>query len=204
MSFCSNCGTKLNAGDRFCSGCGVAVHSTSVENGATASPGSQHLAQTATDHIRSPQPRASDARAESLSSLNEVVMTIQNSPVMKGASRALLNPATFVLLYSVFMIPTYLLPYLGSNSSIINTLGVAADAGLNPALYWHVATLAVLVLVAWLRGRLIHKTWLAALPVAASCFDLLPGLSMIPMVPTMLHVMTIVVGVMDDRKAGAG
>ena len=40
------------------------------------------------------------------------------------------NPVVFVLLYILFMLPTYYLPYVGSDSALIGALGqVGAAAG---------------------------------------------------------------------------
>jgi len=133
-----------------------------------------------------------------LSSL--ALSAIQESSAIAGLSRSLLNPVFFVVGYTILMIPTYILPYLGSNSSVLNGLGAATGVGLNPVLWFHVAALVGLVLISWLRGRLINKNWLGTLPFAALMFDLLPGLSMIPMVPTVLHIVTIVLGVKDDAR----
>lgn len=109
---------------------------------------------------------------------------------MQKLSSVLLNPAVFVVAYAIFLIPTYILPYIGSNSSVINTATAASGLGLNPAFYAHLTALAILVLI----------SWLAALPRAAAMFDLLPGLSLVPMVPTILHVVAIILGVKDDTK----
>lgn len=111
------------------------------------------------------------------------------------------NTAVFVILYIVLMIPTYLLPYLGSNSSVINTTGLAAGAGMNPAFWFHIAALLVLVVLAWFRGSNVGKAWLVVFPVMALVFDLIPVLSSIPMVPTIMHLLAIILGVVGASKA---
>ncbi len=105
------------------------------------------------------------------------------------------NTAVYVILYLLFMIPTYYLPYVGSNSSALNTMGVASGAGMNPAFWAHLGTLTVLVFLSWCRGSVIDKGWLVILPILATVFDLTPGLSSIPFVPTIMHLLAIILGV---------
>ncbi len=105
------------------------------------------------------------------------------------------NSVVFVLLYILFMLPTYYLPYLGSNSAVLNTAGMAVDAGMNPAFWLHLGALIVLMVVIWFRSVLIDKKWLVIFPVLATVFDLVPGLSLIPLVPTAMHLCAMIIGV---------
>lgn len=120
---------------------------------------------------------------------------------MEELRRVLASGPSFVGLYLLLMIPTYILPYFGSNSLVANATLAAADAassevsGLNMLLFVHLACLGGLALLSWLRGSLVGKTWIVALPIIAAVFDIVPGLSMIPLVPTALHITAIVVGV---------
>lgn len=120
---------------------------------------------------------------------------------MDALLKLVANTGTYVIGYVLLMAPTYLLPYLGSNSSILNSVGAASGAGLHPLLFVHVVFLAALVVLAWARGKYITKTWLFGLPLAAAFFDIVPGLSLIPLAPTALHLAAIIVGVQDNRKA---
>lgn len=104
------------------------------------------------------------------------------------------NGIVFVVLYVVFMGPTYLLPYLGSNSSVVNTAGALADAGMNPATIFHLLSLAILIVITWFRGVLVKAQWIVVLPIIASIFDMAPGLSLIPMVPTVMHLFALIKG----------
>jgi hypothetical protein len=105
------------------------------------------------------------------------------------------NTAVFVILYILFMLPTYYLPYVGSNSFLLNAAGVKAGAGMNPAFWPHLGSLIVLVVLAWFRGALVGKTWLVIFPILAAVFDLVPGLSSVPLVPTVMHLLAIILGV---------
>lgn len=101
------------------------------------------------------------------------------------------NPALFTSLYIVFMIPTYILPYMGSNSSVLNI----AALGMNPFFWLHLLILLALVTLTWYRGNYIAKSWLVIFPVLALVFDLIPGLSSIPLVPTVMHLLAIILAV---------
>ena len=46
--------------------------------------------------------------------------------------RFIAHPAIYVALYLVLMLPTYFLPYLGSNSAVLNTAGLASGVGMHP------------------------------------------------------------------------
>jgi hypothetical protein len=111
------------------------------------------------------------------------------------------NAVVFVVLYILFMLPTYYLPYLGSNSAVVGAFGAAADAGINPAFWPHLGALIALAVIAWFRGALIDKKWLVIFPVLATVFDLAPGLSAIPLVPTVMHILAIVLGVIEAKAA---
>jgi hypothetical protein len=102
----------------------------------------------------------------------------------------------FVIAYLALMVPTYLLPYLGSNSSVVNTFSASTGMGLTIPWYLHVWCLAMLVILSWVRGRRIGKSYLPVFPVLAGVFDMVPGLSLIPLIPTVLHILAIVLGAM--------
>ncbi|AUX69475.1 hypothetical protein CHX26_08215 [Porphyrobacter sp. HT-58-2] len=99
------------------------------------------------------------------------------------------------------MFPTYVLPYFGSNSAVVNAGLAAADAmagggnGLNILMFVHLACLGGLVLISWLRGAVVDKGWLVIFPILAAVFDMVPGLNWIPLIPTGMHLAAIIVGV---------
>jgi hypothetical protein len=113
------------------------------------------------------------------------------------------NPAWYVGGYLIAMLPTYILPYFGSNSSaarvacaIGNAAGARSSCGtaLNVLLALHIAFLAIVAYLAFARGSIIGKKWVMVFPVLAAFFDLTPGFSSIPLFPTVLHVAGIIVG----------
>ncbi len=101
----------------------------------------------------------------------------------------------FLWLYLALMVPTYILPYMGSNSLLA---GVATLGATAPQFVLHLLCLIALCVFAQIRGKIIGKTWLVALPVVAAIFDLTPILNWIPLVPTALHVAALVVVMRDD------
>jgi len=119
---------------------------------------------------------------------------------MEAVLKFVANTVMYVVGYTVLMVPTYILPYMGSNSLLINSAAAVAGAGVFALLLIHLAFLGALVLLAWARGKLIGKGWLVGLPIAAAMFDIVPGLSLIPLAPTVFHLAAIIVGVKDERK----
>ncbi len=105
----------------------------------------------------------------------------------------------FALMYAALMVPTYILPYVGSNSAVLNGLSTGVGLGPTPAWWAHLWCLVLLVIVAWNRGGRAKKPYLSVLAIAAGLFDFVPVLSMIPLVPTVLHVLTIVFGVVGKK-----
>lgn len=105
------------------------------------------------------------------------------------------NTVLFVSAYLVLMIPTYILPYFGSNSAIVNGLGAGLGRGLTPMWWLHAWFLAMLVVIASLRGKGIGKRYLLLFPALAMAFDLVPLMNMVPLVPTVMHLAAIILGV---------
>ena len=105
------------------------------------------------------------------------------------------NTLVFVVGYVILLIPTYLLPWLGSNSAVLNAVGAAVGHGMTPQWWAHAWCLVMLVLMAWMRSDFVGRKYLPVFPFLAALFDLTPGLSMIPLVPTALHLAAIILGV---------
>jgi uncharacterized membrane protein (GlpM family) len=124
---------------------------------------------------------------------------------MDGLQKALANPIFFVIAYVVFMLATYFLPYGGSNSAVIQGTAAgmkAPQAGHFQLLFWlHLGSVAVLCLLAWLRGSRVGKAWLVIFPVIAGIFDLIPGLSLIPLIPTVMHICALIMGARGAPRA---
>ncbi|WP_424363083.1 DUF4189 domain-containing protein [Methylocystis parvus] len=101
----------------------------------------------------------------------------------------------YVVLYLLFMIPTYFLAILGSNSILLNSTG----AGISPQFWFHFALMIMLSLLTWVRGRHVDKPWLVTFPFLAIVFDFIPVLSSIPLVPTVMHLLAIILGASASR-----
>lgn len=109
--------------------------------------------------------------------------------------------ARFFIAYAVTLIPTYVLPYFGSNSLMVNGI-LSASGGMPAPFWWHISCYAVLIFVAFIRGARISRLWLSAFPVLAAIFDLLPVINNIPLVPTVFNLAALYVG--SSRRAPEG
>ncbi len=104
------------------------------------------------------------------------------------------NAFFYVAGYLALMVPTYVLPYFGSNSIIANGIGAAVGRGMTPFWWLHVWALVMLALMAFSRGRHISKTFIVVFPITATVFDMTPGLSLMPFVPTAMHLIALGLG----------
>lgn len=118
---------------------------------------------------------------------------------MDAIKKALGNAPVFVIAYILVMLPTYYLPYVGSNSSIVGAVGAAAGAGINPAFWMHIGAMLILCFLCWIRGAYVGKGWLVIFPILAIVFDFIPGLSAIPLIPTVMHLLAIIMGVVGAK-----
>jgi hypothetical protein len=112
---------------------------------------------------------------------------------MEKIQKYVVNGPMFVVIYIVFMLPTYILPYFRTANALANI--ATGNDGPNFGFLAQAACLLVLVLLTWARGNLVKKPWIVIFPVLASLFDLLPGLNLIPLIPTGMHLAAIIVGV---------
>lgn len=112
---------------------------------------------------------------------------------------SLSNPAMFVGLYLLLMLPTYMLPYFGSNSMAATIFGGVVTATTGVPLFlpflFHLACLIGLCALTYMRGKAINKLWLLVFPFLAGVFDMVPLLTWIPLVPTVMHLLAIILGV---------
>lgn len=111
------------------------------------------------------------------------------------------NAGVFFATYVLVMLPTYVLPYFGSNSLLAQGAGIAARSNelgggaIGGLFLMHLGCLAVLALITWVRGSSTGRSWVVVFPALAAVFDLTPGLNIIPLVPTLMHVLAMVLGV---------
>ena len=110
----------------------------------------------------------------------------------------------FVVLYLLAMLPTYVLPYLGSNSSAVQSIGIASEhpggGNVGSLFLAHLVCLMFLMFITWAKGKSNARGWIVIFPVMAAVFDLLPGLSLIPLAPTLMHVLAIIFGARGQPK----
>jgi hypothetical protein len=111
------------------------------------------------------------------------------------------HPAIFAMVYILFMLPTYFLPWLGSNSFALHALAVNDGMGIHPAFWLHLICIAILIGITWCRGIMIDRKWLIIFPIFAGIFDLTPGLNWIFGIPAMMHLMVVILGLALTRPA---
>ena len=167
--FCSQCGISISMGSKFCGQCG-----SPLLNGG----GSEKLQSNSFENDVG----------------NSISVKTHDSlvhPKLNNRKSMMAYPAIFFIMYVVSAIPTYILPYFGSNSALVNSIGAAIGYGFTPQFWLHLISLYILVIIAWFRGALIGRSWLASLPAIAGIFDLMPGMNWLPLAPTLFHVATL-------------
>ena len=102
----------------------------------------------------------------------------------------------FFVIYLFFMVLTYLWRFY--------FFGVAIEGGFdieNIKNSMHILmalSYAIMSYVAYRRGKIIGKGYIAAFPIVGAVFDLI--LVFIPLVPTVMNIITIVLGMPDNKN----
>ncbi|WP_232415377.1 MULTISPECIES: GreA/GreB family elongation factor [Methylotenera] len=109
-------------------------------------------------------------------------------------SKALSSTKVFVGSYVFFMMLTYYLAQLGAQSPFLQGLDVAGASVYNFPFFLHLSAMLILLWICFVRGAIIGERWLVLLPMVVFAFELIPKLSTIPVVPTIYHLLAIVVG----------
>jgi regulator of nucleoside diphosphate kinase len=99
------------------------------------------------------------------------------------------NTTIFVSAYIALMLITYCLPNLDSQSFMAQSLNVSIFSA-----FLHISAMLGLIWISLIRGVLIGERWLVLLPIVAFAFDFIPKLSAIPIVPSIYHLLAIVIG----------
>lgn len=101
----------------------------------------------------------------------------------------------FLIIYVIFMIPTYFWRYafIGAafkDDANIDGLGNTMDILM-------ILSYAIMTYVTYSRGKAIGKGYLAAFPIVGAVFDFI--LIFIPLVPTVMNIITIVLGMPNNK-----
>ena len=109
----------------------------------------------------------------------------------------------FVIWYVVLMVPTYFIRFFaigGALSEAVNNNNpdAAGEAGMTASLVI-AALIAGLIFITYKRGKAIGKPWLVVFPSIAFVFDVV--LSFIPFVPTLMHLLAIILGCIDNKNS---
>lgn len=107
--------------------------------------------------------------------------------------------------YLAAMPPTYVPPYRGANAALLRASARSPgvrDATTRGLFLTDLTCLGILCALEYGRGSATGRRWLVVLPAVALIVDLAPGLSLIPLVPTSLHVVAFVLGAIGHSEAG--
>ena len=110
--------------------------------------------------------------------------------------------AVLFFLYLLFMIPTYVLPYLGSNSAVLGAAGASAGFAFSPQFILHFISLLVLIGLSHRRGKVVDKQWIVIFPIIATFFDMMPGINLIPLIPTVIAYLCASCGCKRQEHCG--
>ena len=118
-----------------------------------------------------------------------------------------LSTGAFLAMFLIPFILTYIVgwlsPFLGSASVVGAMAGDDTFSGTWLGVKAFLAALYICMAAAsFLRGVANGTKWAVAFPLAAAVFDIVPGLSLIPFVPTILNVIALVVGVRAGTTTG--
>lgn len=106
-----------------------------------------------------------------------------------------MSNTNFLIIYLIVMVLTYLWRLV--------FIGAAIDGGdidsmvniMNSLLFF---SYVIMAYVAYKRGKAIGKGYLTAFPIVGGVFDLI--LVFIPFVPTIMNIITIVIGMPDSKQ----
>lgn len=108
--------------------------------------------------------------------------------------QALANTNVFIVSYITFMAPTYYLSYLSAQSPAFESLDSVNTHLFNLPFILHIGAILALLWICLIRGQIIGAKWLALLPMVVFAFEFIPKLVEIPMVPSIYHLLAIMVG----------
>jgi hypothetical protein len=189
--FCTKCGGKLAEQAVFCGQCGTKRQ----ETGGAINSHAVTESLIKKDSTITPDAKIDFILEDPL--VQQPYEAAAASPEVEpnSGSGIMSNTVAFVTAYLLCMLPTYYLPYAGSNSVVVQGLTTAVTGKTTGAFWFHLAFSLALICIAFCRGPYLNKNWLATMPVLAAFFDLTPGLSSIPLIPTVAHILAVVFGV---------
>lgn len=101
--------------------------------------------------------------------------------------KSLDNAAIFAMAYAICVLPSYVMSHKSSSEAV-------AAGGFDITLLIYSASVIAVCAICVVRGKLVDKNWLVLLPMVAFAFEFISKLSVIPYIPTMYHMLAIIVG----------
>lgn len=96
----------------------------------------------------------------------------------------------FFYAYAALIVPSYVLPWIGSNSMMAAIFSESARSGFG----FHALTLLGAVGLSFFRGWQIKKPHLGLIALTALACDFLPLINLIPFLPSLFHGITLLLG----------
>jgi hypothetical protein len=103
----------------------------------------------------------------------------------------------FLIIYLIFMVLTYLWRFAFVGAAFEDGADIEGMGNTMNVLMF--LSYAIMAYVAYSRGKAIGKGYLIAFPIVGAVFDLI--LIFIPFVPTIMNIITIVLGMPDNKPA---
>ena len=106
------------------------------------------------------------------------------------------NTVVFMLTYLFVMLLTYVWRFGGFSAGMSGE--VDAGNAANVVTWCLLVNYVILSLIVYARGKAIDKKYIVTFPVVAGFFDVI--LAFIPLVPTVMNIITIVTAVSDNKE----
>lgn len=107
-----------------------------------------------------------------------------------------LQPAIYLTSYLVAILLTYILPYWGSNAWSLKQVAHATNSDTSSfAIFFtiHLVVYLFMGVLTAIAGKNTNKMWLVGFPIMAGIFDLAPTLNLIPLIPSILNIVALVI-----------
>lgn len=224
MKYCGDCGSSVGEQQKFCTECGTSLGEADLIDKSLVGDSARQSDLSERDASEQPNEPVETAEAsifeksEPTAVGNEKDETaiygdalgvnplsgsgglVDETPLRKvlayfaTPARVLENRNAFILAYLAGMIPTYLLPYVGSNSTILNSASALLGFGGTIQFWLHVAAFVFLFGISAIRGPKAGFAALWLFPLLAMFADFVPGLNWIPLLPSGLHLIALFLG----------
>jgi len=178
----------------------------SIKNDAAAlakkglSDAKEKLKEVDTDKIKAQAKKTLNTAKDKLDNIEIDKAKEQAQGVVGKLLGSPMSSMKFLIIYLILMIPTYVVRFSAMGAGLDDIAKGGSGQGFGGGATFILFILLLgLCFVAFLRGKTVGKKHLVAFPIVALVFDLV--LVFIPFVPTVMHIITLVIGVPDKKVA---